>query len=94
MTFGGAGETIRKTKVRPRGGEAMERLSILSAEVGDRLAVSGHHQGEPARDGEILEVLGRNGSPPYVVRWDDGRVSTVYPGSDVFIEHYKSAKAP
>ena len=66
---------------------------ILRAAVGDQLAVHGHYQGEPERDGEILEVLGKNGAPPYVVRWDDGRVSTVYPGSDVFVEHFEQRKS-
>lgn len=30
---------------------------------------------EPDRDGEILEVRGDDGRPPYIVGWsDDGRV--------------------
>ena len=56
--------------------------------AGDRLVVRAHHQGEPAQDAEILEVLGENG-PPYRVRWDrDGHESIIYPGSDVSIEHF------
>jgi Domain of unknown function (DUF1918) len=66
--------------------------NILKASVGDRLVVHAHHQGEPEHDGEILEVPAADGAPPYVVRWDDGRVTTVYPGSDVSIEHFGSAK--
>jgi hypothetical protein len=62
--------------------------STLRASPGDRVIVSGHHQGEPARDGEILDVRGENGAPPYVVRWEDGRVSTLYPGSDVSVQHF------
>ena len=54
--------------------------SELRASAGDRVAVHGHRQGEPERDGEILDVLGKQGSPPYLVRWDDGRTSTLYPG--------------
>lgn len=60
----------------------------LKASPGDRLVVHGHHQGEPERDGEILEVRGENGRPPYVVRWEDGVVSTLYPGSDVSVQHF------
>jgi hypothetical protein len=64
--------------------------SILRAEPGDRLVISGHHQGEPERDAEILEVLGENGAPPFIVRWsDDGHVSRLYPGSDAFVEHFE-----
>ena len=62
----------------------------LSAEPGDRLIVHGHHTGEPVRDGEILEVLGDAGGPPYVVRWeDDGHVSRLYPGSDAYVQHFE-----
>jgi hypothetical protein len=35
-------------------------------------------------------VLGEDGGPPYVVRWeDDGRVSRLYPGSDAYIQHFE-----
>ena len=56
------------------------------AAPGDRLVVHSHHLGEPPRDAEILEVRGPDG--PYRVRWDDGRESIVYPGSDVTVEHF------
>jgi hypothetical protein len=60
------------------------------AKAGDRLVVHAHHTGEAERDGEILEVLGDDGAPPYVVRWeDDGHVSRLYPGSDAYIQHFE-----
>jgi hypothetical protein len=63
----------------------------LRARPGDRIVVRGHHLGETARDGEILEVLGEDGAPPYLVRWsDDGHVSRLFPGSDAFVEHFES----
>jgi hypothetical protein len=62
--------------------------SQLRASVGDRLVVEGHHQGEAQRDGEILEVHGENGAPPYLVRWEDGTTTTLYPSSDVSIQHF------
>ena len=56
--------------------------------VGDRIVVRGRHLGEADRDGEILEVHGINGSPPFVVRWsDDGHVGTFVPGPDARVEH-------
>jgi hypothetical protein len=64
-----------------------ERLKPVPS-PGDRVIVHGHHQGEHARDGEILEVQGKDGAPPYVVRWDDGRVTSLYPSSDVRIHHF------
>jgi hypothetical protein len=32
--------------------------------------------------GEIVEVRGDDGSPPYVVRFDDGHEGLVFPGPD------------
>lgn len=61
--------------------------STLRARPGDRLVVRGHHQGEQQRDGEILKVLGEDGAPPYLVRWEDGHESEVFPGSDIYIQH-------
>ncbi|HEY7629981.1 MAG TPA: DUF1918 domain-containing protein [Thermoleophilaceae bacterium] len=64
--------------------------SVLRASPGDRLVIRGHHVGELPRDAEVLEVLGENGSPPFLVRWeDDGRVSRFYPSSDAYVEHFK-----
>jgi len=62
--------------------------SALTARPGDRIVVRGHHVGERERDGEIIEVLGEGGGPPFVVRWsDDGHVSRIFPGSDAYVEH-------
>ena len=66
--------------------------SQLTAKPGDRLVVRAHHQGEPERDGEILKVLGEEGAPPYVVRWDDGHEAEVFPGSDMYVQHLGSAR--
>jgi CBS domain-containing protein len=60
--------------------------SGLTAEAGDRLVISGHHLGEPERDAEILEARGPGGGPPFLVRWEDGRESLLYPGSDASVQ--------
>ena len=37
---------------------------------------------DPWRDGEILEVHGEDGDPPFLVRWsDNGHESIVFPGA-------------
>ena len=60
----------------------------MKASVGDRIVVRGPHVGEHGREGEILEVHGEDGGPPYVVRWeDDGHTSTFWPSSDATVEH-------
>ena len=52
---------------------------------------SGTHVNDHERDGEILEVRGENGEPPYVVRWfDTGHEALVFPGPDASI---RSAEA-
>ena len=61
--------------------------SVLRARPGDRLVIRAHHTGEAAHDGEILEVLGEAGAPPFVVRWGgDGHVSRLYPGTDAYVQ--------
>ncbi|HLZ38636.1 MAG TPA: DUF1918 domain-containing protein [Mycobacteriales bacterium] len=64
------------------------------ASVGDRLVVKGHHQGEPDRDAEILEVRGGDGAPPFLVQWsDDGHVGLVFPGPDAVVDHCTAGSA-
>jgi hypothetical protein len=61
--------------------------SMLRAQPGDRLVIRAHHSDEAEHDGEILEVLGEDGAPPYLVRWEeDGHVSRLYPGSDAYVQ--------
>jgi hypothetical protein len=75
--------------VHPLNGDPLLEVVGMRAAPGDRLVIRGHHVGERLRDGEILEVLGEEGGPLYVVRWsDDGHVSRVFPGSDAYIEHF------
>ncbi|MFP5487562.1 MAG: DUF1918 domain-containing protein [Acidimicrobiia bacterium] len=62
----------------------------MTTEVGDRIVIRGHKVGEHDRDGEILEVRGPGGGPPFLVRWDDdGHESIIYPGTDAFVHHYE-----
>jgi Domain of unknown function (DUF1876)/Domain of unknown function (DUF1918) len=52
----------------------------MKAHQGDRIILAASHTDEPTRDGEVLEVRGADGAPPYVVRWADGHTGLVYPG--------------
>lgn len=58
----------------------------MHAKIGDRLLVEGHKVGDHRREGEVLEVRGDGGTPPYFVRWDDGHEGLVYPGPDAHVE--------
>lgn len=60
----------------------------MKAAVGDRIVVASSHTDVPAREGEVLEVHGQDGAPPWMVRWrGDGHESLFSPGPDVFVEH-------
>ena len=58
---------------------------------GATVEVTGHAVGEGHRTGEILEVLGDRAHPHYRVRWEDGRETTLFPGSDVRVRFSESA---
>ena len=55
-----------------------------SGHVGDWIEAHGVH-GEPARRGQIVELLGREGHEHYRVRWDEQHESILYPADGVII---------
>ena len=57
----------------------------MKATVGDYLLVHNAHVGEHAREGEIVEVRGPDGGPPYLVRWEDGHEALTFPGADAHV---------
>ena len=65
----------------------------MQAAIGDRLHVHGNAVGQADRTGEIVEVHGAAGAPPYLVRFDDGHTRLCFPGPDAVVEHGK-ARAP
>ena len=66
-------------------------LGSRAVEHGDVVVVSGRRVGEPARIGEVIEVLGQPDHPHYAVRWDDGHQSILYPGKATSIERQSAA---
>jgi Domain of unknown function (DUF1918) len=62
--------------------------------VPTRLDVDAHGRvvGTPDHTSEIIEIRGRDGTPPYLVRRDDGHEVLVFPGPDTSVEHPKSRK--
>jgi hypothetical protein len=58
----------------------------MRANVGDRLCVHSRVVDRPVRVGDVLEVRGPDGQPPYWVRFDDGHESLVYPGPDCVVQ--------
>ncbi len=66
----------------------------MRASVGDRILVKGHHIGDADRDGEVLEVRGPDGGPPFLVRWGDtGHEGLLFPGPDAVVQHFEHPAA-
>lgn len=67
-----------------------EGRGTMYATKGDRLVLRAARVDDAVRDGEILEVRGEYGGPPYLVRWsDDGHESLTFPGPDAYVEHFE-----
>jgi Domain of unknown function (DUF1918) len=47
--------------------ETPRRAPVTKASVGDRILIAATTLGKPVRDGEIVEVRGIDGTPPYLV---------------------------
>ncbi|MEU5051115.1 DUF1918 domain-containing protein [Streptomyces sp. NPDC021096] len=61
----------------------------MHASKGDRLVVHGRVVGQKDHVVEVVEVLGRDGNPPYRVRAENGHESIMSPGPDSVVEHRK-----
>ena len=57
----------------------------MKAKVGDFLVIKGTTVEQHDQRGVITEVRSADGSPPYVVRWANDHISTVYPGPDALV---------
>jgi len=60
----------------------------MKAAQGDRITVLGKTVGSHDRHGEIIEVRGPDGAPPYQVRFDDGHESVLFPGGDFVVDRH------
>ncbi|MFD6067585.1 DUF1918 domain-containing protein [Amycolatopsis lurida] len=58
----------------------------MQATVGDEIHVHGRTVGSAEQHGEILEVRGEHGAPPYLVRFADGHEGLVFPGPDCEVQ--------
>jgi Ala-tRNA(Pro) deacylase len=67
-------------------GGVMSAIRESVVKRGDIVEVSGRRVGEPARLGEILDVLGPPDHPHFAVRWEDGHESILYPGETTSVK--------
>ena len=63
-----------------------------NAHVGDWIETHGLH-GQPARRGQIVELLGDQGHEHYRVRWDEQHESILYPADGVIITPQAARRA-
>ena len=66
----------------------------MRARLGDRIILAAEHIDEPTRDGEIVEIRGAEGAPPYVVRWSNGHTGLIYPGPGAVLRIGATEAAP
>ncbi len=59
----------------------------MQIETGSHIVIHGARVGSTDRHGTVLEAHGEGGGPPYLVRFDDGHESLIFPGVDCEIEH-------
>ena len=57
----------------------------MRAAVGDWLRLGGRDADQSQRTGQIIEIHGADGEPPYLVRFRDGHTSLVIPGPEAVI---------
>lgn len=59
----------------------------MRAHLGDQLVIESQKTGATRRDGEIVGLHHKDGTPPYDVRWSDtDEVTLVFPGPDAHIK--------
>jgi len=65
----------------------------MHADNGDRVVIRGRVVGAPDRHGTVIEARGPDGTAPFLVRFDDGHETLIFPGGDVLVEHSSSSQA-
>lgn len=66
----------------------------MRAKPGDQIILAGELVDQPTRAGEVVEARGPDGGPPYVVRWEDGHTSTMFPGPGAVLRVTDGASVP
>ncbi len=64
----------------------------MQAQIGDRVHV--HSYSGSVQWGEVLEVRGSDGQPPYLLAFDDGHQGLIFPAPDAVVEHTELAPDP
>ncbi|MGD0704803.1 MAG: DUF1918 domain-containing protein [Trebonia sp.] len=57
----------------------------MEATIGDQIRIHANTVGLADKTGEIIEVRGMRGGPPYLVRFAGGQTRLLFPGPDAVI---------
>src|SRR5450756_2660226 len=60
--------------------QTTNRRLTMKAHQGDHIILAASHVDQPTRAGVVLEARGKDGGPPFLVRWADGHTGLMYPG--------------
>jgi hypothetical protein len=60
-------------------------VSLPQVQVGGRLVLPPRRTDEDERVVLVVKVLGPGGSPPFVVEWDDGSRTILYPSTATIV---------
>ncbi|MER5202158.1 DUF1918 domain-containing protein [Streptomyces sp. NPDC002825] len=58
----------------------------MKAHEGDVLRFTSRTVGTPEHRATVVKVLGHDGEAPYLVRYDDGHESEIFPGPGCVVE--------
>jgi len=64
----------------------------MRARTGDQIILAGALVDQPTRAGQVLET-GPDGAPPYLVKWEDGHTSSMFPGPGALLRVVESEQA-
>jgi hypothetical protein len=71
------------------------RSGTMRATVGDQMVIQGPRRRARRRYGGIMDVRGRDGEPPFLVRCAyTGHEALMYPGPDAQIHHLHNEERP
>lgn len=81
---------VATARLPPIGGE-VGKEHAMRASTGDRIILAGALVDQPTRSGQVLET-GPDGGPPYLVKWEDGHTSSMFPGPGALLRVVEEAR--
>jgi threonine dehydrogenase-like Zn-dependent dehydrogenase len=69
------------------------KADVVHAKIGDRIVIDPQRRGRYERECKVVEVQGRNGTPPYIVRWaESGKLALYFPGRNAHVKQPENSR--